>query len=416
MARWGGYAVPLVLICPEDGGNGVGVVDWPNSVHYSVTGHQDLDVSQTRQWARATTDGYLFEAGYTYASVQWSKEVAELFADVPTAQDANHLVGGSIERGTDTWEILRDAARFLRDPSAFEGSDGPLPVDTVLSFGYSQTSGLQMAFLAGGENAVAGELAYDGHLSAVGGYLCYAPTDEEPIYAYMARCDDAAFDHDGRLASDGSNVMMVSAQSDLEDGLFLSALSRYPDEDNWRQYELAGVPHLPTVVFPGLAENQNPADFRPVFRAAFHNLTLWTTEGIDPPASQFIAGDVITEGESEGALITDLDEDGNALGGLRLPHMEQVVEGQAGGAPLGTYTGLNLDVDLDAEPTNVFALIGGTFEPFSEEVLAERYPDHETYVRRVTRAADHLLDGGYILEHDRDAYVAEAEQHSIGAD
>ncbi len=407
----GEYSVPLVLIYPEDGGNGVGVVDWPNSVFYSVTGHQDLDESETKQYARIVTDGYLFESGYTYASVQWSKEVTELFADVPPGEDPNHLVRGTIERATDAWEILRDAARFLRDPSAFEGSDGPLPVDTVLSFGYSQTSGLQMAFLAGGENTVDGELAYEGHLSAVGGYACATPVDEAPVYMMLSHCDDEALDHDGRPAADDSRVMMVASQSDVEHGLFVSALSRYPDEDNWRQYELAGVSHLPTAVFPGLADNQNPADFRPVFRAAFDNVALWTTEGIEPPPSQFIEGEVITEGESAGVLITRLDEDGNALGGLRLPHMEHEVDGQAAGAPLGTYTGLNMDVDADAEPPiNVYAVIGGTFAPFSDEELRERYPDHDTYVSRVTRAADHLLAGGYILEQDRDAYVLEAEQ------
>ena len=406
----GEYAVPLVLIYPDDGGNGVGVVDWPNSVYYSVTGHESLDGSQTRQYARIVTDGYLFDAGYTYASVQWSKEVAELFADVPAAQDANHLVGGSIERVTDTWEILRDAARFLRDPSAFEGSDGPSPVGTVLSFGFSQTGGLQMAFLSGGHNTVDGELAYDGHLAGVAGYACATPTDEAPVYMILSHCNAPVLDHEGRPEADASRVITVVTQSDVEHGLFVAASSRFPDQDDWRQYELAGVAHLPTAAFPGLADNQNPADFRPVFRAAFHNLALWTTEGIEPPPSQFIEGEIVTEGESAGVLITHVDEDGNAVGGLRLPHMVQEVDGQVAGAPLGTYTGLKLDVDAEAEPPiNVYAVIGGTFTPFSDEQLAARYADHDTYVYRVTRAADALLAGGYILEQDRDAYVVEAE-------
>ena len=408
----GEYAVPLVLIYPDDGGNGVGVVDWPNSVYYSITGHEDLDESQTVQYARVVTDGYLFESGYTYASVQWSKEVTELFADVPPGEDANPLVRGSIERGSDAWEILRDAARFLKDPSALEGGDGPLPVGTVLSFGFSQTAGLQAAFLAGGENEVAGDLVYDGHLIGVGGYMCATPVDEGPVYELHARCDDEALGHDGRPADDGSNVMMIASQSDLEDGFFLSALTRYPEEDTWRQYELAGVPHLPTVIFPGLAENQNPADFRPVFRAAFHNLMLWTTRGTEPPPSAFIEGEVIAEGEEQGRLIADVDAHGNALGGLRLPHMEHTVDGAVVGAPLGTYTGLNLEVDLAAEPTAVFAFIGGTFEPFGAEELRERYPDADAYVRRVTRSADHLLEVGYILEQDRDAYVSAATREA----
>jgi hypothetical protein len=403
----GEYAVPMVLIYPVDGGNGAGVVDWPNTVYYSITGHQDLDASETKQYARIVTDGFLFEHGYTYASVQWSKEVAELFADVALGEGSSHLVGGSIERGTDAWEILRDAARFLRDPSSFQGGDGPSPVDTVLSFGYSQTSAHQMQFLIRGENVVDGQLIYDGHLLGAGGFGCNAVTDEPPFYGGPTPCD-------GTPVDDPSKMMMVSTQSELE-ALFRAALSRFPDADNWRQYELAGVSHLPTVVAAGLAENQNPADFRPVFRAAIHNLKLWTTEGIDPPPSKFIEGAIISEGppEAVGLLDTALDDDGNALGGLRLPHLEQDVEDQVVGAPLGTYTGLNLGIDLEAEPTNFLVFFGGTFEPFSEEELRRRYPDRETYVRRVTRAADHLLDGGYILEEDRDAYVIEAQQGPV---
>jgi hypothetical protein len=122
----GEYAVPLVLIYPDDGGNGVGVVDWPNTVCTTASPAIRISTSPRRGNGRGiVTDGYLFENGYTYASVQWSKEVAELFADVPPGEDANHLVRGSIERGTDAWEILRDAARFLRDPSAFEGATVP---------------------------------------------------------------------------------------------------------------------------------------------------------------------------------------------------------------------------------------------------------------------------------------------------
>ena len=429
----GEYSVPMILIYPEDGGNGAGVVDWPNSQGYRVGGHDDPDEFETFQWARLTTDEYLFENGYTYASVQWSKEVTELFGpDAPEDQEYNHLVYGAIDRGTDAFPILRDAAGFLRDPSAFDGEAGPLPVDWVLSFGFSQTALLQMEFLLQGENTVDGEHAYDGHLLGVSGFVCHTPTDEEPFYGDQGPCDGS----EESLVEDGSKMMMISAQGDLE-GFFISALSRFPDVDNWRQYELAGVSHLPAVVLPVLSENQNPADFRPVFRAAFHNLTLWMTDGIDPPPSKYLEGEVIPEGEElAGALITDLDEDGNALGGLRLPHMEQNFDGEVAGAPLGTYTGLKA-VDLEALEAAIaadggaytpddrfyrlpvleeapFVAVGGSFTPFSDEELAERYPDHETYVNRVTRAADFLFAGGYILEEDRDAYVREAEQSSIG--
>ena len=393
----GEYAVPLVLIYPEDGGNGVGVVDWPNTAYYWATGHEDLDEWQTVEFTRRTTDGYLFEAGYTYASVLWSKEVAELFADVPPGEDPNHLVRGSIERGTDAWEILRDAARFLRDPSAFEGSDGPLPVDTVLSSGFSQTAAMQNELLVRGANLDDGVPVYDGHLLQVTGLVCFEPNDEPPFYGMDGPCADVPAGHQD------SPVIVVTTQTDTK--ILGAAFLRNEDDPNWRQYELAGVSHLPAPISPGLSDVQNPVDPRPVVRAAFRNLALWATRETTAPPSKFIEATIGEEGE----FTPTLDADGNAVGGLRLPHLERIIDGEVAGAPLGTYTGLN-----PADPEDILLMISGTFTPFSDEQLGARYPDHETYVSRVTRAADHLVEGGYILEQDRDAYVVEAQRSSIG--
>ena len=163
--------------------------------------------------------------------------------------------------------------------------------------------------------------------------------------------------------------------------IILAALSRL-DHPDWRQYELAGVSHLPQPVFPDLGdESQNPADFRPAFRAGFHNMAAWTTDGTPPPPSRFIEGEV----QADGTLATDLDADGNAVGGLRLPHMTQVVNGREAGAPLGTYTGLNPAGD-PATLEGILLLLSGTFTPFDDEELRERYPNPGAYVNRVARA------------------------------
>ena len=393
----GEYSVPMVLIYPDDGGNGVGVVDWPNTVLHRFFGHEDLDESQTVDWTRRTTEGYLFENGYTYASVQWSKEVTELFADVPPGEDSNHLVRGTIERGTDAFPILRDTARFLKDPSAFEGADGPLPVDAVLSSGFSQTASLQNQYLLEAENLGDGVPAYDGHMLQMTGLLCWVVDNEAPFYGEGMPCPDVPSGHQD------SPVILIPAQTDVK--ISGAALARNEADRHWRQYELAGVSHLPAPIDPGLSDAQNPVDPRPVFRAAFHNLALWATEGTPAPPSTFLEG---TIGE-EGDFTPSLDDNGNALGGLRLPHLEQVIDGEVAGAPLGTYAGLH-----PVGPDELLVWIAGTFAPFSDEELAQRYPDHETYVNRVTRAADYLLERGYILEEDRDAYVAEAEESSIG--
>ena len=298
------YAVPLVLIFPDDGGNGVGVVNVPNSSFHWGTGFVP-DPDGTLQLTRQTTDGFLFDEGYTYASVQWNKEVTDLFADDPDAADQNPLAAGSIERTSDAWHILRDAAAFLRNPSPLVGLDGPGPaaVDTVLSSGYSQTGTLLQAFVYGGENTVGGEIAFDGHLIGAGGFSCSLVLDE------------------GTAAND------------------------------------AAVVHVP------------------VFRAALSNLARWASDGEPAPPSVHLAGGIDPE---TGGLVPEVDDDGNALGGLRLPHMAHEVDGRSTDAPLGTYTGLNPDyLDALLEPPSLDAYaraltsIGGTFTPFGED---ERHP------------------------------------------
>ena len=52
--------------------------------------------------------------------------------------------------------------------------------------------------------------------------------------------------------------------------------TRNATNPNWRQYEMAAISHLPEPILPLGLPNQNTADARPIFRAAFDNLTRWT--------------------------------------------------------------------------------------------------------------------------------------------
>jgi hypothetical protein len=119
---------------------------------------------------------------------------------------------------------------------------------------------------------------------------------------------------------------------------------------------------------------------------------------VEPPPSIPMEGVL-----EEGVFTVALDADGNALGGIRLPHMSTEVDGQPAGAPTGTYGALDMS---GLSPLNVFLLFGGTYTRFSDEELAQRYPSPEVYKDLVTRAADKLLADGYILQEDRDAYAA----------
>ena len=275
--------------------------------------------------------------------------------------------------------------------------------------------------MLGGENAADGEIAFDGHLIGTGGFSCGVVADEGtagyesavPLWA-SAPCDPEAVP-----PADGS----VSVAIITEATAGVLGAPRFDEEPtHWRQYELAGVAHTNPAITPDgplmLSENRNPVVHVPVFRAAVANLARWASGGDPAPPSAHLVGEIDAE---TGGLVPEVDDDGNALGCLRLPHMPRAIDGRPAGAPLGTYTGLNpayLEAVFAPPSFDAFAAlltsIGGTFTPFGEDELRSRYPDHETYVDRVTRAADHLVAGGSILEEDRDAYVLEAERRPLG--
>jgi hypothetical protein len=207
----------------------------------------------------------------------------------------------------------------------------------------------------------------------------------------------------GPLPEDGKYIA-IQTQSDVDS--LKAYLSRH-QTPSYRQYELAGVAHIPPdIVDLRLvgATRQNPISFRPVYKAMLRNLVEWIVAGTAPPDSRYIEGTVDREGQFPFAT----DADGNVIGGVRLPHMPAVLpNGERAGAPLGVYGGLDPDY---LNPRNVWALLGGTFAPFSAQELAARYPSSEAYVQLISNAAAALLADRFLLQEDYDAYLQAAKR------
>jgi hypothetical protein len=189
----------------------------------------------------------------------------------------------------------------------------------------------------------------------------------------------------------------------------------------YRHYELAGVAHLPKPFLPldslG-ATRQNPANLAPAQRAVIDNLVAWIRHGDAPPPSKFIDGTLLPDD----TFVPERDADGNAMGGLRLPHMPSILcdddrsnedDCRLAGASLGTYTGLETDNVPVPPNTNLYVMWGGTFEPFSPHDLKERYRTRGNYVQLVRRAAQELRQQGYILPEDYRKYVREAAHQPL---
>ena len=115
-------------------------------------------------------------------------------------------------------------------------------------------------------------------------------------------------------------------------------------------------------------------------------------------------------------LVVKVDEDGNEVAGLKSPLAM---------APLGTYTGWNVTKAGPFKGQLCGDVPTGGFIPFAKtkvertaagdprQSLEERYGSHEGYVRAVTAAANTLVKDGFLLRHDADVMIAQAQSSDI---
>ena len=330
------------------------------------------------------TRQYLFGQGNVYIAVLWDKGLMD-------TTGKGFMTAGS--DGTRSCGIRpRSCAARARCPIRRGSSGRPRPGQSWRA-GYSGSTNLLRDFYLNGENSREG-LAFDGALFAGPSGQCASPATP------------AAFYPCGGVVDDGGKVLVVNTETDVE---FAGFAERGRTHD-YRVLELAGVAHIPPTIFDWRQRgkpDQNPVSGSPAFRAAHLNLVRWI-RGCPPPESRYLELQDVPPVDLGGfPYVPSLrDADGNAIGGLRLPHMPSRWHGEPAGAPLGAYTG------VDLETPNPFFFLAGTFRPFPEARVNELYPTRAVYVDRVRRAADRLLAERHILPSDRDAYIDAAEQDS----
>jgi hypothetical protein len=238
------------------------------------------------------------------------------------------------------------------------------------------------------------------------GLACWKRHDVAPHFGFFGPCSPLP------ISGDHAPVIMLVSETDMLAfhptvlGFGKGAFStRNPANPNWRQYEMSGISHLPQPILPLGVPNQNTADARPIFRAAFDNLTRWTL-GDRPPVPRYFEGSV---GATD-AFMPTTDADGHFAGGVRLARVESMVHRHVAGAPLGQHTPLNA---LGLDPFHPFVFLSGTFTSFTDDELLDRYFSRHEYVKRVKRAADDLALGSYIINTDRRALIAAAENEPL---
>lgn len=211
----------------------------------------------------------------------------------------------------------------------------------------------------------------------------------------------------------GVPVLQLESQTDVGELAFYKA--RQPDTATLRSWEVAGTSHVDSTFLTsansesaaalGAPEvscvNQvNSAPFHYVENAAWASMQSWLTGGAAPASSPQIAVD------ATGAI--QLDQYGNAIGGIRLPEVE---------VPIAKYTVSNFGRAKAGVPNSLdflgCSLLGSTL-PFTPSKLKSLYSSHDDYVTRYQQAAQALVDAGFMLPPDESLAVLRAQQSSVG--
>jgi hypothetical protein len=98
----------------------------------------------------------------------------------------------------------------------------------------------------------------------------------------------------------------------------------------------------------------------------------------------------VIAGEPYPCIVSDVDENGNETGGIRIPHVE---------FPIGTHTGFNPRHTETGGNGQILEYIGSTW-PFPRDRIIDTYGTRDGYLEAIRRAAENLVAERYLLEED----------------
>lgn len=280
-----------------------------------------------------------------------------------------------------SYDIFTQAGRAIGPDRPQSGVDpmGGLPVEHLVAAGASQSAGRLRTYINGVhplENVFDAYIPYIDFGSAI-------PFDRD--FGEQRRGG-----RQSTLIREDLDVPVLVVNSETETLAYVGA--RQPDTDTFRFWEVAGTSHVSIVrgeTPPGL-DSPNWMSYQPVYMAGVRHVHRWLTDGVEPPRMPLIEVDSGIE----------RDENGNALGGIRLPDIV---------VPTASHSGMGRRVDGG----NRFAFLYGTAEDFSDEKLAELYPTREAFLKKYDEALADSVEEGMVLPEDAPALREAANEWSV---
>jgi hypothetical protein len=398
----GPYKIRMLVRRPADAAkfNGTVVTEWMN-----VTAGFEFDVD----WGLFKDE--ILRSGYAYVGVGVqavginNKAAGNRFGPYPGLKEFDPVRYESLNHPGDAGapEIFSQVGHAVRaDPKLLGG----LPVAREIATGQSQSAVALANYVT---NVHKDALVYDGF-----------------------------FLHSGfGDATNTTRTPVLRFNSELEASAVWPAMrATHPDTDTFRYWETAGTGHTPVTSLKGAGDTltreglQNglkcdyPTPDVPTVEYAGHAaldaLDRWLRTGTPPPSKPLMelngppppppaAGGRMSLSVDPNTIARDAD--GNAKGGIRLPHIE---------AALGRHLATNspasdpnclLTPGYDAFDGQAAGTTPG--DTWNEPPLAQRYATHQDYVDKVKAAAERARAAGVLLAPDAEKLVADAEAAKV---
>jgi len=386
----GNYKTRLVVFRPIDPAdfNGTVIVEW-----FNVTAGADTNPD----WIMAHNE--FIREGYAYVGVSAQAVGVNALKNSTTPATAARYASLNHPGDSYSYDIFSRAGLLAKEPAATLLSG--LTAERVIATGESQSASRMVTYI----NAVH-PLAnvYDGFMvhsrGSSGSSIRQTPLSDPVSYPAPAPIRDDL----------NVPVMVVQAEGDVINS---NLLARQADTSLFRAWEMAGTSHADSYTLPtGLFDNGdgsgavsmfnflrgNPVNnplgcdnginsgaHHWIMQAAFHGLDTWVRTTVAPPVGPLL--DVA----SSSPVVLNRDAQGNALGGVRSPHVD---------APVAT-----LD-SVGAGPS--FCRLFGRTIPLTPVQILTLYPTQADFTAAWLNSINANVANGFLLQADGDDLEAAA--------
>jgi hypothetical protein len=392
------FTTRLLVRRPRDPArfNGTVILEWNN-------------VSAGFEIFEAGDTSVIFDEGFAYVGVSAQRVGVHGHHRSPLglrAWDPERYGELDIADDAISYGIFTAAARAVSGLRSADSVDplGGLAVQRLIATGASQSAGRLVTYI----NAVQPlERVFDAFLPAV--WFGSGMSVDDPTVVDLGDPEGLAAlqTYPTQIRSDLEvPVMVVNSECEAVPTYPV----RQPDTDRFRYWEVAGAAHGPRRdmerIFAKLMRDKLqlptpagappidpatlvPVPWVPVQDAAVAHVQRWMTGGEPPPTQPRIdvAGDPPR---------IRRDDDGNAVGGVRVPEMDVTLTRNIG----------------DLSEAGAGGLMG-LATPLPADVLRRRYPDLDTYVAAFRAAADKAVQAGVLRPRDADEAVAAAKSATL---